>query len=116
MREFYSKPYFGHPRYQNTLTTIKKFYYWPNLKKEVANFIIGCVKFQQDKKERKHLEGLLQPIPIPDWKWELISMDFVTSLLRTSKQHDAIMVVIYKLSKVAHFVVVKSTSSASEVA
>ena len=50
-----------------------------------------------------------------EWKWEVISMDFIIGLPRTSKQHDAIMVAIDKLSKVSHFVVVKSTNSSSEV-
>jgi hypothetical protein len=52
---------------------------------------------------------LLQPLPIPEWKWETISMDFIIGLPKSSKQNDAIMVVVEKLSKYAHFIPVKST-------
>ena len=71
---------------------------------------------QQLKVVCKHPIGLLHPIPIPKQKWEVISMDFITGLPTTSMGHDIIVVVVDKLSKVAHFVAVKSTISASEVA
>jgi hypothetical protein len=51
----------------------------------------------------------LQPLLIPEWKWETISMDFITGLPRSTKQKDAIMVVVEKLRKVSHFIHVKST-------
>jgi len=63
----------------------------------------------------KHLIGLSHPIPILEWKWEVISMDFITCLPKTSRNRDAIMMVIENLSKVANFLAVKSTNSASEV-
>ncbi len=65
------------------------------------------MEFHQVKAECKYPAGLLQPIHIRKWKWTMISMDFITGLPMTSKKHDAIMVVIEKLSKVAHFVAVK---------
>jgi hypothetical protein len=52
---------------------------------------------------------LLQPLPIPEWKWETISMDFITGLPKSTKQNDTIMVVVDKLSKDAHFIPIKST-------
>jgi hypothetical protein len=61
------------------------------------------------KVEHQHPTGLLQPLQIPKWKWELISMDFITSLPKTAKQHDVIMVVVDKLSKEAYFIPIKST-------
>jgi hypothetical protein len=68
------------------------------------------------KAECKHPGGLLQPIAIPEWKWEVISMDFITGFPKTVRQHDSIMVVVDRLTKVAHFIPVKSTFSASDVA
>jgi hypothetical protein len=59
---------------------------------------------------------LLQPLPIPEWKWETISMYFITRLPKSTKQNDAIMVVVEKLSKVAHFIPVKSTCKAIDIA
>ena len=68
------------------------------------------------KAKCKHLGGLLQPIAVTKWKWEVISMDFITGLPKIVKQHDSIMVVVDRLTKVAHFIPVKSTSSSSDVA
>jgi len=59
LREFHVNPYLGHPGYENTLTVVKKFYYWPNLKKEVAEFVARCLDCQQVKVECKHPGGLL---------------------------------------------------------
>lgn len=66
------------------------------------------------KEKCKHSGGLLQSIP--EWKWKVISIDFITSILRTSRQHDSIMVVVNRFRKVAHFILVNSTCSTSEVA
>ena len=115
LREFHANPYSGHPRYQNMLIVVTKFYYWPNLKKEVAKFVAICLDFQQVKAECKHIGGLLQPILIPKWKWEVIFMDFIIGLPRTYRQHDYIMIVVERLTKVDHFIPVKSMNSASEV-
>ena len=85
LREFHVNPYSGHPRYQNTLTMVKKLYYWPNLKKEVVKIVARYLDCQQAKVECKHPGGLLHPILIPNWKWEVISMDFIIGLSRTSR-------------------------------
>jgi hypothetical protein len=59
---------------------------------------------------------LLQPLPIPEWKWETISMDFITGLPKLTKQNDAIMVMVEKLSMFSLFIPVKSTSKAIDIA
>lgn len=82
----------------------------------MAEFVARFLDYQQVKAECKHPCGLLQSILIPKWKWEVISMDFIIFLMRTFRQHDSIMVVVDKLTKVAHFILVKSTYSASHVA
>lgn len=115
LREFHVKPYSSHPRYQKTLTTVKKLYYWTNLKKEVATFIPRCLDSQQVESQCKFPTSLLQPIPILEWKWEVISMDFITVLSRTSKKYDSIMVVVDRLRNIAHFIPIKTTNSAKEV-
>jgi len=116
MREFHINPYSGHLGYQKTLTTVKKFYYWLNLEKELAEFVIRCLDCQWVKENSKHLCGLFQPILTLEWKWEVISMDFITSLPRTSQQHDSIMIVVDRLTKVDHFITVKSMNSTSDIA
>jgi len=116
LREFHAKPYLGLLGYQNTLIAIKNFYRWLNLKKDVVEFVVRCLDGKQVKTECNHPTSLLQPILIPEWKWEVISMDFIIGLSRTSKQHDSILVVVNMLSKVTHFIALKSTNSASDVA
>jgi hypothetical protein len=71
---------------------------------------------QQVKAEHQHPTGLLHPLPVPEWKWETISLEFITGLPKTQKQNDSIMVVIDKLSKSAHFIPVKSTFKAINIA
>ena len=71
---------------------------------------------QQVKVEHQHPAGLLQPLPVPEWKWEIISMDFITILSMTWRQHDSIMVVIEKLKKEAHFIPVKSMHKTDDIA
>lgn len=65
LRDFHVKPYSCHVGYQNTLTIMKKIYYWPNLKNDVVDFVARCLYLQQVKVECKHLGGVLQPIRIP---------------------------------------------------
>jgi hypothetical protein len=51
----------------------------------------------------------MQPLPIPEWKWEVVTMDFIIGLPRIGKQHDSIMEVVEKLTQVAHFILLKTT-------
>jgi hypothetical protein len=71
---------------------------------------------QKVKDEHKHPAGLLQPLPILEWKWEVVTMNFITGLPRTSKLHDSIMVVVDKLTKAAHFIPLKTTHKVANVA
>jgi hypothetical protein len=66
--------------------------------------------------EHKHPIGLLHPLPILESKWETISMDFITGLPKSTKKNDIIMVVVNKLRKGAHFIPVKSTCKAIDIA
>jgi hypothetical protein len=97
--ELHKKPYSGHPGYHKLITMLRKEFYWPNMKGETAEYLARCLECQQVKVEHQHPARLLQPLPIPEWKWEVISMDFITGLPRSSKQNDSIMVVVDKLSK-----------------
>jgi hypothetical protein len=85
------------------------------MKKEVAHFIFKCLECQKVNVENRHPAGLLQPIPIPEWKWEVVTMDFITKLPRTNKQHDSIMVVFDMLTKATHFILVNLTHKVSKI-
>ena len=116
MDEIYQAPYSGHPRYQKIVATARKRYFWLGMKKDIVEYISKCMKCQQVNVEQKHPVGLLQPFPIPEWKWEVISMDFITGLLMTIRQHHSIMVVVDKLTKASHFIPVKSTYKSDSIA
>jgi hypothetical protein len=109
MEELHKRPYTGHLGYQKMIMATRKQFCWPGLKKDIANYLDKCLECQKVKEEHRHPPGLLQPLPIPKWKWETISMDFMTKLPKFAKKNDAIMVVVVKLSKYSHFVPVKST-------
>ena len=85
----------------------KKDFFCPNMKREVVEQLERCIECQQVNIEHQNPAEILQPIPIPEWKWEIISMDFITGLPKNVKQHDSIMAVIDKLSKETHFILVK---------
>jgi hypothetical protein len=116
LKEMHNVAYAGHPGYQKTVAAIKSHYFWPGLKKEITEYIARCMECQKVKAEHRHPAGLLQPLPIPEWKWDVVTMDFITGLPRTSKQHDSIMVVVDKLTKAAHFIPLKTTHRAADVA
>ena len=74
------------------------------------------MKCQQVKVEHKHPTGLLHPLQVQEWKWEVISMDFIMGLLMTWRQHDSIMVVVDKLTKEVYFIPVKSMHKTDDIA
>ena len=82
---------------------LREYYWWPGLKKDVALYVSKCLTCARIKAEHQKPSGLLQQPEIPQWKWEQISMDFVTKLPRTKKGHDSIWVIVDRLTKSAHF-------------
>jgi hypothetical protein len=86
------------------------------MKKEVANYIARCLECQKVKTGHRNLAGFLQPLPISEWKWEVVTIDFITKLPKTMKQHDSIMVVVDKLTKATHFIPVKTTHKETNIA
>jgi hypothetical protein len=86
------------------------------MKKDVVDYITRCMECQKVKAEHRHPMGLLQPFQIPEKKWEVIIMDFITRLPRMNKKHDSIMVVVEKLTKVAHFVPMKTMHTSANIA
>ena len=79
------------------------------MKKDVAEYVSECLTCQQVKTEYQRPRGMLKPLPIPTWKWEQISMDFVTGLPKSKHGHDAIWVIVDRLTKSAHFLPVLMT-------
>jgi hypothetical protein len=71
---------------------------------------------QRVKAKHRHPLGLLQPLPIPEKKWEVITIEFITKIPKTTRQHDSIMVVVDKLTKDSHFFLVKITHTSANIA
>nr|GFC27675.1 retrotransposon protein, putative, Ty3-gypsy subclass [Tanacetum cinerariifolium] len=95
---------------------LKQHFWWSGMKGDVAMFVSKCLICQQVKIEHQRASGLLQPLDIPVWKWDKISMDFVTGLPRTKRRHDVIWVVVDRLTKSAHFLPIRNDYSVSRLA
>ena len=104
MEEGHNTPYSIHPGGDKLYKDLKKVYWWPNMKKEVAEFVAKCLTCQKIKIEHKRPQGTVQSLEIPGWKWDCISMDFVTCLPRTKSGYDTIWVVVDRLIKSAVFI------------
>jgi hypothetical protein len=98
--------------YQN----LRQNFWWTRMKREIAKYVSECDTCQRVKASHLKVSGTLQPLPIPSWKWEDISMDFIVGLPNTSQKHDSIWVIIDRLTKVAHFLLVHTTYTAKKYA
>jgi hypothetical protein len=85
------------------------------MKRDVPEYISLCDTCHRVKVEHWRLAGLLQPLKIPEWKWEEIGMDFIVGLPRTQAGYDSIWVIVDRLTKVAHFISVKTTYSGAKL-
>ncbi|GJX95460.1 putative reverse transcriptase domain-containing protein [Tanacetum coccineum] len=90
---------------------LKKLYWWPNMKAIIAEYVGKCLTCSRVKVECQKPSGLLIQPEIPIWKWERITMDFITKLPKTSNGNDTIWVIIDRLTKSAHFIPIKKTNS-----
>ena len=103
MEEAHSSAYAMHPGSTKMYRTFKEHYWWNGMKKEIASFVSRCLTCQHVQAEHQKPEGKIQLLPIPVWKWEKITMDFVKGLPWTQRQHDSIWVIVDRLTKSTHF-------------
>ncbi|GJZ72118.1 putative reverse transcriptase domain-containing protein [Tanacetum coccineum] len=90
---------------------MKKLYWWPNMKVDIATYVSKCLTCLKVKPS-----GLLVQPEIPQWKWDNITMDFVTKLPRTSSGYDTIWVIVDCLTKSAHFLPMRENDSMDKLA
>ena len=109
--EAHETPYSVHPGTTKMYQDLKKGYWWPGMKKDVVRFVEKCLTCQQVKAEHQRPAGTLQPLEIPEWKYEQITMDFVSGLPRSPTNHDSIWVIIHRLPKTAHLIPILVTYS-----
>ena len=108
LREAHESAYSFHPRSTKMYLDLKEKYWWYGLKRDVAEYVAICDTCQRVKAEYQRLAGLLQPMKIPEWKWEEVDMNFIVGLPRTQKGYDSIWMIVDRLTKVAHFIPVKT--------
>nr|GFD02388.1 putative reverse transcriptase domain-containing protein [Tanacetum cinerariifolium] len=111
--EAHSSPFSVHPGSTKMYHDLKQYFLWSGMKRDVATFVSKCLICQQVKIEHQRASGLLQQLDIPVWKWDEISMDLVTGLPQTQRRHDAIWVVMDRLTKSAHFLPIRKDYSVS---
>nr|GEY67056.1 reverse transcriptase domain-containing protein [Tanacetum cinerariifolium] len=101
----------GRPGSDKMYQDLKKLYWWPNMKAIIVEYVSKCLTCSRVKVECQKPSGLLIQPEIPIWRWERITMDFVTKLPRTSNGHDTIWVIVDCLTKSAHFIPTRETDS-----
>jgi hypothetical protein len=116
LRKAHESKFTVHPGSTKMYQDLKQYYWWPNMRKEVVGYMAKCSICQQVKVEHQKPARLLQPLPIPEWKWEMITMDFVLGLPRGKRGNDAIWVIVDRLTKFALFLLVKMTDPVDKLA
>ena len=97
-----------HPGRSKMYQDLRPHFWWTKMKKEIAAYVARCDTCCRVKAIHMKPAGLLQPLSVPEWKWEEVSMDFITGLPTTRKGNDSIWVIIDRLTKSAHFIPVKT--------
>nr|GEY52986.1 DNA/RNA polymerase superfamily protein [Tanacetum cinerariifolium] len=115
-KEAHSSPFSVHPGSTKMYHDLKQYFWWSGMKRDVATFVSKCLICQQVKIEHKRASGLLQQLDIPVWKWDEIPMEFVTGLPQTQRRHDAIWVVVDRLTKSAYFLPIRKDYPVSRLA
>ena len=114
--ELHCSPYAGHTGMNRTATLIARYFYWPDMQEDIKDYVRGCVLCQRNKPSTGVPIGKLLPLPVPAGIWEDISMDFIGPLPKTARHNDFILVVVDRLSKMAHFLPCKKTIDGAGVA
>ncbi|GKB94014.1 putative reverse transcriptase domain-containing protein [Tanacetum coccineum] len=105
--EAHTSRYSIHPGANKMYYDLRDFYWWPGMKRDVAEYVNRCLTCSKIKAEHQKPSGLLQQPKIPKWKWEKITMDLVTKLPRSSSGYDAIWVIVDRLTKSAYFLPIR---------
>jgi hypothetical protein len=116
MNEAHLSKFSMHPGSTKMYQDLKQNFWWTRMKREIAKYVSECDICQRVKASYLKAAGILQPLPIPSWKWEDISMYFIVGLPNTSSRHDCIWVIVDRLTKIAHFLPVHTTYNAKKYA
>jgi hypothetical protein len=115
-QEAHETYYSIHPGNTKMYMDMKERFWWNNMKRDIAEYIAKYDVCSRVKAEHQKPTGLLQPLKVQDWKWDQIGMDFITGLPRAKSGYDSIWIVVDCLTKIAHFIPVKTTYTSAKLA
>nr|GEZ71693.1 reverse transcriptase domain-containing protein [Tanacetum cinerariifolium] len=105
-----------HPGSDKMYQDIKKIYWWPNMKANIATYVSKCLTCARVKAEHQRPSGLLVQPVILEWKWDNITMDFITKLPKSPQGFDTIWVIVDRLTKSAHFLPIRENDPLDKLA
>ncbi|GJW89754.1 putative reverse transcriptase domain-containing protein [Tanacetum coccineum] len=116
MHESHKSKYSIHPGSDKMYQDMKKLYWWPNMKASIATYVSKYLTCAKVKAEHQRPSGLLVQPAIPEWKWDNITMDFITKLPKSSHDFDTIWVIMDRLTKYAHFLTIRENDPLDKLA
>ncbi|KAJ9541969.1 hypothetical protein OSB04_028475 [Centaurea solstitialis] len=105
-----------HPGATKMYRDLRTGYWWPGMKRDVARYVESCLTCLKVKAEHQRPHGKMQPLEIPEWKWENITINLITKLPKTPRKFDAIWVIVDRLTKSALFLAIRESSTAEQLA
>lgn len=102
LKDAHNIPIVGHLRYHKTYITIRKSFFWSKMKPDIRLYVQKCLLCQKVKVEQCRTPRLLQLLYVSRCKWESMSMDFIIDLPQNLRGHDTILVLVDRLTKMAH--------------
>jgi IS30 family transposase len=116
LKEAHETAYSIHLGSEKMYQNLKKKFWWYGMIREIVEHVAICDSCQRFKAEHQRPACLLRPLQIPQWKWDEIEMDFIVGLPRTRAGYDSIWIVVDRLTKSAHFILVKTSYSSAVLA
>nr|GEV13927.1 RNA-directed DNA polymerase, eukaryota [Tanacetum cinerariifolium] len=116
MNEAYKTRYTVHPGADKMYYNLRDMYWWSGMKRDIATYVSKCLTCSKGKAEHRRPSSLLQQPEIPEWKWDNITIDFITKLPRTKSGHDTIWIIVNKLTKSAPFLAIREDYSMKKLA
>ncbi|GJT34585.1 putative reverse transcriptase domain-containing protein [Tanacetum coccineum] len=116
MHESYKSKYSIHQGFDKMYQDMKKLYWWPNMKSDIATYVIKCLTCAKVNAKYQRPLGLLVQPEIPQWKWDNITMDFIMKFPKSSQGYDTIWVIVDRLTKSVIFVPMRETDPMERLA
>ncbi|GKD28700.1 putative reverse transcriptase domain-containing protein, partial [Tanacetum coccineum] len=116
MDEAHTSRYSVYPGADKMYYDLRDLYWWPGMKRDIAEYVSKCLTCSKIKVEHQKLSGLLQQPKILEWKWEKITMDLVTKFPKSNSEYDAIWVIVDRLTKSAHFLPIREDYKTEKLA